>query len=134
MSAQKKKSSKVNKKVNETFFSSFSLSKYIPEKYHVLVFAIVIILLFLVFFSPLYFGGKTFQSGDIKTSNSAKTYIENHTGDFTLWNPYVFGGMPAYAISVGYKWFNIIAVTIASVRETFSSFFSVDYAKWTFYL
>jgi len=128
------KSIKTSKEEKSTFFTSFSLSKYVPEKYHILIFALVILALFLFFFSPLYFGGKTFQSGDIITSMSAKTYLENHDGDYTLWNPYVFGGMPAYAISVGYKWFNLIAVSIASVRDTFSSFFSVDYARWIFYL
>ncbi|NWG29545.1 MAG: YfhO family protein [Ignavibacteriaceae bacterium] len=135
MSAKKTtKSIKPAKNEKSTLLSSFSLSNYIPEKYHILVFALVILALFLFFFSPLYFGGKTFQSGDIITSMSAKTYLENHTGEFTLWNPYVFGGMPAYAIAAGYKWFNLIWVTVDSVRKVFSSPFVVDYAKWTFYL
>jgi hypothetical protein len=135
MSAKKTtKSIKPAKDEKTTLLSSFSLSNYIPEKYHILVFALVILALFLFFFSPLYFGGKTFQSGDIITSMSAKTYLENHTGEFTLWNPYVFGGMPAYAIAAGYKWFNLIWVTVDSVRKIFSSPFVVDYAKWTFYL
>lgn len=125
---------KSSKQEKPTFISTFNLSKYIPEKYHILVFVLVILALFLFFFSPLYFGGKTFQSGDIITSMSAKTYLENHTGEFTLWNPYVFGGMPAYAIAAGYKWFNLIWVTVDSVRKVFSSPFVVDYAKWTFYL
>jgi hypothetical protein len=132
-----KKSSKVVKSTKQekpTFLSTFSLSKYIPEKYHVLVFLLVILALFLFFFSPLYFGGKTFQSGDIVTSLSARTYIENNTGEYTLWNPYVFGGMPAYAIAVGYKWFNLIYVSLNTIRDIFSSPFVVDYAKWTFYL
>jgi len=128
------KSLKAEKTKKDTFLSSFSLSKYIPEKYHILVFALVILVLFLFFFAPLYFGGMTFQSGDIITSMSAKTYLENHTGEYTLWNPYVFGGMPAYAIAAGYKWFNLIWITINSVRSVFSSPFVVDYAKWTFYL
>jgi len=76
----------------------------------------------------------TFQSGDIVTSNSARTYVENHSGDYTLWNPYVFGGMPAYALAVGYKWFNLIYASLNGVRDIFSSPFAVDYAKWTFYL
>ena len=135
MSAKKNtKPVKSSKQEKPTFISTFSLSNYIPEKYHILVFALVILALFLFFFSPLYFGGKTFQSGDIITSMSAKTYLENHTGEFTLWNPYVFGGMPAYAIAAGYKWFNLIWVTVDSVRKVFSSPFVVDYAKWTFYL
>ena len=135
MSAKKTtKSIKTSKEEKSTFFSSFSLSKYIPEKFHIPIFVLVILALFLFFFSPLYFGGKTFQSGDIITSNSSKTYVENHTGEYTLWNPYVFGGMPAYALAVGYKWFNLIYVTVNSVRDVFSSPFVVDYAMWTFYL
>ncbi len=135
MSAKKTtKSIKTSKEEKSTFFSSFSLSKYIPEKFHIAIFVLVILALFLFFFSPLYFGGKTFQSGDIITSNSSKTYVENHTGEYTLWNPYVFGGMPAYALAVGYKWFNLIYVTVNSVRDIFSSPFIVDYAMWTFYL
>jgi hypothetical protein len=128
------KSVKTKKTEKETFLSSFSLSKYIPEKYQIPFFVLVILALFLFFFSPLYFGGKTFQSGDITTSLSAKTYLETHTGGYTLWNPYVFGGMPAYAIATGYKWFNFIWVTIDSIRSVFSSPFVIDYAKWTFYL
>lgn len=135
MSAKKThKSIKTSKEEKPTFFSSFSLSKYVPEKFHIPIFVLVILALFLFFFSPLYFGGKTFQSGDIITSSSSKTYVENHTGEYTLWNPYVFGGMPAYALAVGYKWFNLIYVTINSVRDIFSSPFVVNYAMWTFYL
>ncbi|MEJ2103961.1 MAG: hypothetical protein P8X47_05210, partial [Ignavibacteriaceae bacterium] len=135
MAAKKNpKTIKSEKAKKETFLSTFRLSNYIPEKYHTLTFVFVILVLFIIFFSPLYFGGKTFQSGDIITSKSTSTYIENHTGGFTLWNPYVFGGMPAYAISVGYKWFNLIFVCVDAVRSVFSSPFAVDYAKWTFYL
>jgi hypothetical protein len=42
--------------------------------------------------------------------------------------------MPAYAIAVGYKWFNLIYVAVDGARKVFSSPFAVDYAKWTFYL
>lgn len=135
MSAKKiTKPVKLSKQEKPTFISTFSLSNYIPEKYHILIFALVILALFLFFFSPLYFGGKTFQSGDIITSMSSKTYSETHDGEYTLWNPYVFGGMPAYAISVGYKWFNLVYVSLNTVRDIFSSTFVVDYAKWSFYL
>jgi len=135
MTAKKNpKSSKSTKLEKETFLTSFHISKYIPEKYQIPLFALIIIALFLFFFAPIYFGGKTFQSGDIITSMSAKTYLETHTGGYTLWNPYVFGGMPAYAIATGYKWFNFIWVTVDTIRSVFSSPFVVDYAKWTFYL
>ena len=134
MSSQKKKSSKVNKKEKQTFLTGFNIDKAIPQKFQTPVYLVLILLLFLIFFSPLYFGGKTFQSGDIITSKSATTYLETDREGYTLWNPYIFGGMPAYAIAAGYKWFNMIWVGVNTLRSVFSTPFAVDYAKWTFYL
>ncbi len=42
--------------------------------------------------------------------------------------------MPAYAIAIGYKWFNAVFVITDAARSVFSAPFSNDYAKWTFYL
>ena len=134
MAAKEKKTVKTIKKSKETFLSGFSFDKIIPAKFQTLFLLLVIFLIFLLFYSPLYFGGKTFQSGDILTSQSAKTYIENHEGGYTLWNPYIFTGMPAYAIATGYKWFNLIYVVTNTARNIFSAPFNIDYAKWTFYL
>ena len=99
------KSIKTTKEAQPTFFSTFSLSKYVPEKFHIPIFALVILALFLIFFSPLYFGGKTFQSGDIVTSKSAETYVRKPSrGEVIHYGiRIVFGGMPAYAIAVGYQ-------------------------------
>ncbi len=134
MASKSKKTEKILGKQKETFLNSFSLDKYIPSKFQIPLLLIVIILLFLLFYSPLYFGGKTFQSGDIITSKSSNTYVEQHGEGYTLWNPYIFGGMPAYAIAVGFKWFNLVYVVNNLIRNIFSSPFAVDYAKWTFYL
>jgi hypothetical protein len=134
MAAKQKKTSKKTKQEKESGLAAFSFDKLVPSKYGLLVIAAIILFVFLFFYSPLYFGGKTFQSGDIITSQSMTTYIENYSGDYTLWNPYVFGGMPAYALSVGYKWFNIIVVCVHSIRTAFGSPFAVDYASWTVYL
>ena len=134
MAAKEKKVSRIEKKPKETFLTGFSLDKIIPIKFQTLFLLLVILLIFLLFYSPLYFGGKTFQSGDIITSEASKTYVENHSGGYTLWNPYIFTGMPAYAISTGYKWFNIVYVVANTVRNIFSAPFSTQYAMWTFYL
>ena len=134
MAAKEKKVIRTEKKKPETFFNSFSLDKIIPVKFQTLSLLVIIILIFLIFFFPLYFGGKTFQSGDIITVASSKTYVENHQGGYTLWNPYIFTGMPAYAVAAGYKWFNIIYVVTNTVRSIFSAPFSNGYAMWTFYL
>jgi hypothetical protein len=134
MAAKEKKVIRTEKKSKETFLTSFSLDKFIPVKFQTLTLLLIILLIFLFFYSPLYFGGKTFQSGDIITSQSSKTYVENHQGGYTLWNPYIFTGMPAYAMATGYKWFNMIYVVTNTVRNIFSAPFSTEYAMWTFYL
>jgi hypothetical protein len=134
MATKQKKTSKKTKQGKESALAAFSFDKLVPSKYQLIVIAALILFVFLFFYSPLYFGGKTFQSGDIITSQSAKTYVENHEGGYTLWNPYVFNGMPAYAIAVGYKWFNLIYVSLSTAKDIFSLPFTIDYAKWTFYL
>ncbi|MCH8032875.1 MAG: YfhO family protein [Bacteroidetes bacterium] len=134
MAVKQKKTSKKTKLKKKSALATFSFDKLVPSKYQLIILAALILLVFLIFYSPLYFGGKTFQSGDIITSQSAKTYLENHEDGYTLWNPYVFNGMPAYAIAVGYKWFNLIYVSLRTARDIFSIPFTIDYAKWTFYL
>ena len=85
MSAKKiSKVVKSTKQEKPTFISTFNLSNYIPEKYHILVFALIILALFLFFFSPLYFGGKTFQSGDIITRISLDTYLDKEKEDLLV--------------------------------------------------
>ena len=106
------KSAKTSKEVKSTFLSTFSLSKYIPEKFHILVYALIILALFLFFFSPLYFGGKTFQSGDIITRISANTYLENDNNGDTHYGIHMFlVECQLMLLAVGYKWFNLISVT-----------------------
>ena len=76
MAAKEKKTTRTEKKSKETFLTGFSLDKIIPIKYQTLSFLLVILLIFLLFYSPIYFGGKTFQSGDIITSRKRKTYLK----------------------------------------------------------
>lgn len=114
--------------------TSFDINKFIPEKYQTAAAFAVILFIFLFYFSPMYFGGKTFESGDIITAQSSTTYLDKDRDGYTLWNPHIFCGMPAYVIAVDYKWFNMIYVGITSLRTVFSALFEVEYAMWTFYL
>ena len=134
MSKTKGRTKTQKKIVKETFFSKFNLEEFIPQKYHVLAAILVIFILYLIFLNPLYFGDKTFQAGDIVTSRSILPYVKNHGPGYTLWDPYIFCGMPAYALGLGFKWFNLIYVIIYSLKGIFSSIFSVDYSQWTIYL
>ncbi len=100
MSKQKRKQ-KPDKK--QGALENFSLNSLVPEKYLAYIIPGIILVLFLIFFYPLYFGGKTYQSGDIVTSKSLESFIDNEREDYTLWYPYIFCGMPAYGLSTDYN-------------------------------
>ncbi|MEP0861770.1 MAG: YfhO family protein [Ignavibacterium sp.] len=131
---KQKKSTRETKPQSESFLAKFNLSEIIPQKHHPWVVLLVILILFLIFLNPLYFGNKTFQSGDIITMESMKNYIAKDRDGFSLWNPYIFCGMPAYALGTEPTWFNLIYTVYTFIRTVFASAFSVQYAMWSFYL
>jgi len=114
--------------------TGFDLDSQVPAKYLNAAVIGLVVVIFLIFLSPLFFQGKIFQSGDIIASESATSYLHKDREGFTLWNPYIFTGMPAYALSVGYTWFNLIYVALTSVRESFTAIFGNDFVRWAFYL
>ena len=124
----------IRPKKDEGSFSRFNIDNILPQKYHIPAVIFVLILLYLIFLNPLYFGGKTFSSGDISTIQGYKSYLDKDRDGFTLWNPYIFCGMPAYATGTALTWFNLIAATLTIIRNIFTGFFSNDYVAWTFYL
>lgn len=132
--AKQKNVIKTSKQNEESFLSKFNLNNLIPQKHHPWIVILIIFILFLIFLNPLYFGNKTFQSGDIITMESMKSYLEKDREGFSLWNPYIFAGMPAYALSTEPTWFNIIYTVYTTIRTAFASLFSVQYAMWSFYL
>ncbi len=132
--AKAKKETKIQKTVKPNFFNKFKLDEIIPAKYHILFAALVILILFLIFLNPMYFGGKTFQSGDIIASESAKPYVLKDREGFSLWNPHIFCGMPAYSLGTEQTWFNFIYMAFSLVRKVFNMISSVEYATWGFYL
>lgn len=122
------------RQVKESALNKFSLEKILPTKFQTLALLGLILVLFIIYFAPMYFGGKTFQSGDIITSKAQTSYVHKDREGYTLWNPLIFCGMPAYGMAVGYKWFNLIYVVHTEVRRLFALPFAVEYATWTFYL
>jgi hypothetical protein len=76
------------------------LKKLLPHLVAIVVFAVVT----LAYFSPLL-EGKKLEQGDILQANgSAQEIVEfrERTGEEALWTNAVFGGMPAYQISIQY--------------------------------
>jgi hypothetical protein len=130
----KSKKVRTTKQENKSFFSKFSFNDIVPQKYQFAFYLAIPVTLFLIFFAPLYFGGKSFYSGDIISIISNKTYLQAEREGYTLWNPYVFCGMPAYAIAIGFKWFNLNWLGLEVIHQIFSLPFENDYSRWTMYL
>jgi len=131
MATKEKKVTRTEKRTKETFLSGFSLDKIIPVKFQTLAGLLIILIVFLIFFSPLYFGGKTFQSGDIITIKSMQSYIEKDPDTYTLWNPYIFCGMPAYATGIDYRWWDILGGIYSYGKFLIGKIFSFNYAMHT---
>lgn len=84
----------------------------LPHLLAVLAFLIITVL----FFSPEYFDSKSLSQGDIQQwEASAQELIEYReaTGEEGLWTNSIFGGMPAYLISV--KWGNGLIKTAHAI-------------------
>jgi len=134
MATKQKKTSKKTKPEKESALAAFSFDKLVPSKYQTPLALLIILIVFLIYFYPLYFGGKTFQSGDITTIKSYENYVTQEKEGFSLWNPYVFCGMPAYATSTSSRWFDIVSVTFGFPKLVISKIASSDYAKHTVHL
>ena len=127
-----KKSARAQKQHSETGLTGFIVDKLIPPKYQTVASIGVILVTFLIFFSPMYFSNKTFQSGDIVTSMSYETFVETY--DYPLWNPYVFGGFPSAATVSTFRWFDFVSAGYTTIIKIVTAPFSVDYAADTFNL
>jgi len=69
------------------------------EKHPYFFTAGVLLILLLIFFNQIVFLGKTLLPPDSLASRSMKPFIQEtlKKGDYPLWNPYIFSGMPSYA-------------------------------------
>ena len=132
MSKINRRTKSQKKNAPESFFSKFNIEEFIPNKYQTIAAIVVILILFLIYFAPMFFGNKTFQSGDLLTSMSFKNYVDKNSEH--LWNPYIFCGMPS-AMSFGPdRWYDLSVKAYHLIRALYSSFFAVSYASVTFYL
>ncbi|GMU85176.1 MAG: membrane protein [Ignavibacteriales bacterium] len=136
MSKQKKSSNLIkNKSARQSgFLAEFDLEKYFPTKYHLPVVLGIVVILLMMFLKPLFFGGMSFESGDIIAAESSQPYLQKDRDGFSLWNPHIFCGMPAYSLSIDFTWFNLIYVIFTVTRDFYTGLFSVEYVRWTFYL
>ena len=80
-----------------------NLKKYLPYIASVAVFLAIS----LFYFSPLLDGKKQIQQGDVRNFQGMSKEIEDfrkeHKGEEPMWTNSMFGGMPAYQISIKYN-------------------------------
>lgn len=132
MAKQKKQFKKEHK---QNFLTTFSIDKYIPEKYQDIVMIIIPFVLLYLFFSDVFFGPLTFISGDITTSMAMKNYLAyaKEVGTQPLWDPYIFMGMPAYITSIGLRAFDLILYILHFIESIFKALTNEQSAGPTFY-
>jgi hypothetical protein len=104
----------------------FQFSKFIPEKFQTPALLLVLLILILIFFSPIMFGDKTTSSGDLIQVKSLREYATKDRDSYSLWNPYIFCGMPAVITSASLRWFDLTALVYSTVSKVYVAFFK-DY-------
>jgi len=116
----------------ETGAAKFDLDKFIPSKFQIPAALLIIFILLAVFFAPMYFGGKTFQSGDIVAMMSHKNYVQQESEH--LWNPFIFCGLPSAMTFGPERWYDFTSTVYNSVKDFYGKIFSVPYTAATFHL
>ena len=127
MGKQQKKST-IPKSAN----AGFKFSKFVPEKYQTPALLLLILILILIFYSPVMFGDKTTSSGDLIQVKSLREYATKDRDGFSLWNPYIFCGMPAVATSMSLRWFDLTADVYSYASKIYSAVFHDYNAIYTF--
>lgn len=100
----------------------------IPQKWQTPVFLAVILILIMIFFNEGLFGGKVFSNADNVASGSFKTFLDDAKakGEFPLWVPYIFNGMPSFAALVPHleRMYDISHAVWVTVRDGIYMLFS----------
>lgn len=74
----------------------------------------IILILLLVFFSPVLFSNKTMLPPDKVASDSFIPFVDDalNKGEYPLWNPYIFGGMPSFGSLSRAPFTDVVSVVI----------------------
>lgn len=104
----------------------------IPVKYQDLTYIGILCLLIFIFISGALFGGG-FSAGDNIASMSFDNYLKEaaKNGEFPLWTPYIFGGMPSYAslLTTGERFWDFIPIIVFGINKFIGWIFESDAAR-----
>jgi len=67
----------------------------------------IFLIVLLILFSAVFFKGYMFGGGDATAAKGITHQLNiyhNETGDYPLWQPYIFSGMPAFSSMMYHKW------------------------------
>ena len=128
---QEDKTARTEKRISKS--ESAVKKKIIPDKYlDAALIGILVIALF-IFFSDAIFTGKAFNVSDNLSSDSFRPFIEKsrEQGEFPLWIPYIFSGMPAYAsmLLTGFRWWDFASLVPTYTTVFIGDIFSSDAAR-----
>jgi hypothetical protein len=105
----------------------------IPERYHDWLYCGGIALAVLVLLRATLFGAGVFDSSDNVASGSFVPYLETakKSGEFPLWIPNIFSGMPSYAalLTTGERWWDVIMLVFNGVTVGFGKLLGSDAAR-----
>lgn len=111
-------------------------SPIVAEKYQDYIFIALIALSVIVFLSNAIFGAG-FNSSDNIASNSFVPYLDqaDKSGNYPLWIPYIFSGMPSYAalLTTGDRTWDVTSEIIMGIASTFGKIFGSDVARIAFW-
>ena len=113
--------------------SSKARTSFIPEQYHSALYCIGLAVAVLVFLRATLFGGGVFVSSDNIASGSFVPFLEaaKKNGEFPLWLPHIFSGLPSYAalLTTGDRWWDFIMVLFYGITNGFGALFQSDAAR-----
>lgn len=112
-------------------------SPLIPERFQDLAYIGAIAIAVLIFLAPALFTGGSFGATDNIASNSFVPYLDaaKKSGEFALWNPYIFSGLPSYAalLTTGDRWWDFVSKAIFGIGELMGAIFHNDGARVAFF-
>ena len=97
--AKKSRKPKSNKNTTVDDLKKSSPAFKIDEKNQTYIFLALIIIIMVFLLKPMVIDGLSPQGVDVLSSISVNHKVQewqNKTGEYALWNPYIFSGMPRY--------------------------------------
>ena len=121
-----------SKKVAKASANTKAPKPLIPEKRQDAVYIGLLVLLVLVFFWKAIFGGTIIPSDKLASYSFEPVYeLAAEEGEYPLWTPHVFGGMPGYSafmLNADRPW-NLFYFMFLKITKFFGVLFSNDMAR-----